>query len=223
MPSSSHSLSLTTPCLCAAQTAYLTFFMECGIQLPLQDDPSYQMLADSCVALPPSPPPPAGLWQEPTGGSAVEVDVVPCHAETIACQSDEFCEHFTRETLAGASLADCHANALCDAMVACAMSLALDGRPPPPPPAPPLPKQPAGNNDCGVPACDGPQCCEVVRPPEWEDGGCTWNLGLQIYEGGCSGCEPCTAACTVEAAVGMGDDHMASSALIPCQLGSTYS
>ena len=68
-------------------------------RLPLTDDPSFQTLAESCAALPPltGPPPPSGLWVEPTEGNGdVQHFVAPCTAETEACDLDSFCNHFTR-------------------------------------------------------------------------------------------------------------------------------
>ena len=72
-------------------------------------------------------------------------------------------------------------------------------------------------------ACDGPECCTVDTGPAWM-GTCTYNLDLKVYEGECTGCEPCTAECNADAVIGAGGSGRANEVdplfLQPCTLGN---
>ena len=92
---------------------------------------------------------------EPPAATVIE-DAPPCEPETLACTADSDCARFMHETLKGANMEDCEANAECKAMIDCAMGLATGGLPPPPPPR--RQKEPPGNNPCGVPVRSNTLC-----------------------------------------------------------------
>ena len=243
-----------TTCPPRCQGAYITYYEECGAQLPLDSNPSFESFASACDALGPMPPPPPGgyfpppKWEEPPV-SQVRHDVEPCATESAACQADSFCKKFMDEQLKGATMQHCETNALCDAMIACAMDLAKDmGRQsdkPGKPPASPVSQDFVTKERCcaqNEPCCPSYGTAPLAEVdddvPDWEDGGCTYNVRVRAYEGeGCTGCEPCTAACNAEAVLGGkarpgepgydphsrvqdNQDDLGPRSLLPCQLGT---
>ena len=143
-----------TTCSAGCASTFLTFYHECGAKLPSEQS-AFAALAAQCTASAPAPPPQKHMWVEPPAATVIE-DAPPCEPETLACTADSYCALFMHETLKGANMEDCEANAKCKAMIDCAMGLATGGLPPPPPPR--RQKEPPGNNPCGVPVRSNTLC-----------------------------------------------------------------